>query len=866
MKHAIAIAPFLLCWPAFQAAAAQPKRVDFDRDVRPILDQSCRKCHGPEKQKGGLRFDRRQGALADGDSGKRAVTPGRADDSELIRRVEAGNADERMPPNSEPLGREQIKTLRAWIEQGANWPETAAAPTGGRREMVVTDEDRRHWSYRALRAVDLPAVKDATWCRTPVDRFILAGLEARAILPNAPADRRTLIRRLSFDLLGLPPAPEEVDAFAADPRPAAYEELVERLLASPRYGERWARHWLDVARYADSDGLETDADRPNAYPYRDFVIRSLNDDFPYQKFVRWQLAGDEYEPDNPRARAATGFLTGAPTEFLMVPMEEEKLRLRFNELDDMAATTMSAFLGLTLGCARCHDHKFDAIPTRDYYRLQCAFTTTARDNVLLTTRAEAAAYREREAKWVERQKAAQNRWNAWLGEQKKRHAPSLRRAKIDALAIGDAEKKLLKEQPDSEAGKKLSRRHEKALALSDADYRRALTDDERRRWDAFKNELDAVQRSRPRRPPTALAIVDTKSEPAPTWLLERGDFYAKKERLQVGFLTVLTGARTPEEYWAAARRAVPPGQSTGQRRALADWITDVDHGAGALLARVMVNRVWQHHFGEGLVRTVSDFGVRGERPTHPELLEWLAREFVAGGWRLKPLHRLILNSAAYVQATTFDAARSGADPDNRLLWRRRPRRLEAEVLRDAVLSVSGTLNPEPFGPAFKPPIPPEAMLARNTKDPYPTNAADTHATRRRSVYLFHKRVVQHPLMQAFDGPDAAVSCGRRSSTTVAPQALALLNDTFFRDRAADLGRRLLAGGTRPEDWVDRGFRMALSRSPDGVERAASVQFLERQLARRAAREPSRAPEEIRAHALADFCQALFGLNEFIYVD
>jgi hypothetical protein len=867
MKHLSALVTLVLCWPALPAAREQPERVDFGRDVRPILVRSCWKCHGPEKQKSGLRFDRRQGAVAAGDSGKTAIRPGRAEDSELIRRVEAGDAEERMPPKAEPLGREQIRTLRAWIDQGADWPESAAAATGGRREMVVTDEDRRHWSYRPLKATCPPVPTEALWCRTPVDRFILAALETRGIHPNAPAERRTLIRRLYFDVLGLPPPPGAVEAFVADPRPTAYEELVERLLASPHYGERWGRHWLDVARYADSDGLESDADRPNAYHYRDFVIRALNDDLPYQQFVRWQLAGDEYEPDDPRALAATGFVTGAPTEVLTVPMEEEKLRLRFDELDDMASTTASAFLGLTLGCARCHDHKFDAIPTRDYYRLQCAFTTTARANVLLTTRAAAADYRAREAKWNERRQAAQRRLDAWLGDQKKRHAASLRGAKIDALAITDAEKMVLKERPDSEEGKKLARRHEKALALSDDDYRRVVTDDERRQWDALKRDVDIVQRARPQSPLTALAIIDKKSEPEPTWLLDRGDFYAKRELLQVGFLTVLTGSRAPEDYWAAARREAPPGQGTGQRRALAEWITDVDHGAGALLARVIVNRVWQHHFGEGLVRTVSDFGVRGERPTHPELLEWLAHEFVAGGWRLKPLHRTILNSAVYRQATTFDAARHEIDPDNRLLWRRRPLRLEAEVLRDAVLAVSGTLNPEPFGPAFKPPISPEAMLARNTKDPYPRDAVDSNATRRRSVYLFHKRVVQHPFLQAFDGPDAVVSCGRRSTTTVAPQALALLNDRFIRDRAADLGRRLLAeGGSNAEEWVERGFRLALSRPPDGAERAAGVRFLERQIERRAAREPSEAPEAIRTHALTDFCQSLFSLNEFIYVD
>jgi uncharacterized protein DUF1553 len=455
----------------------------------------------------------------------------------------------------------------------------------------------------------------------------------------------------------------------------------------------------------------------------------------------------------------------------------------------------------------------------------------------------------------------------WLTEQKKPHAVPLRNAKIDALAISDLDKSLLKEQPDSEAGKKLAKQHEKALVISDDDYRRAFSDAERRQWNALKEETEIVKRSEPQRPPTALAIVDSQATPEPTWLLERGDFYAKKELLQVGFLTVLTGSKSPEDYLSEARREIAPDRSTGQRRALADWIADVDQGAGALLARVMVNRVWQHHFGEGLVRTVSDFGVRGERPTHPELLEWLAHGFVEGGWRLKPLHRLIVTSAVYMQDTSYDADRAAKDPENRLLWRRRARRLEAESLRDAVLSVSGTLNLEPYGPAYKPPIPPEAMLARNTKDPYPKDARDTESTHRRTVYMFHKRVVQHPLMQAFDGPEAAVSCGRRNITTVAPQALALLNDTFLRDRAADLARRLMAeGGPGPEDWVARGFELALSRPPNSAERSASVQFIETRIGRRSARDKSRSPDEHRLRALTDFAQALFSLNEFIYVD
>ncbi len=815
LRHIFGLILILLC------RVAVAEQVDFARDVRPIFERSCIKCHGAEKQKGGLRLDRAKDALSVLESGKKSITAGKPDQSELMRRVMAVDADERMPSKGPPLEAQEVAVLRKWIEEGASWPEVAGSAVTARKEMVVTRDDREHWAYRKLHTVPVASVKDANWGHGVIDRFILSALEARGIRPNAMADRRTLIRRVYFDVLGLPPTPKEVEEFVADASPDAYEKLVERVLASPHYGERWGRHWLDVARYADSDGLESDADRPNAFQYRDFVIKALNSDMSYQTFVRWQLAGDEYEPENPLAISATGFITGAPCEFLMVPMVEEKLRLRFNELDDQAATTAQAFLGLTLGCARCHDHKFDAIPTRDYYRIQCAFTTTSRDNVLLVSLAERNTYKEQEAAWNERMKVAQKKVDDWVKEQKKG------REKI-----------------------------------KDEELRKLLTDDGRAQWDELKKDVEAVKKTAPKKPPAALAIVDTKAEPEPTFLLDRGNFNVKKEQLALGFLTVLSD-RDPQEYWAEARKSVGD-RSTGQRRALAEWITDVDHGAGALLARVMVNRVWQHHFGEGLVRTVNDFGVRGEMPTHPELMEWLANEFVAGGWKLKSLHRAILNSSSYMQSTDFDEARANVDPDDRLLWRRRPQRLEAEVLRDSVLAVSGTLNEQQFGPAFKAPIPKEAMQARNTKDPYPMDVKDSPATRRRTVYMFHKRVVQHPMMQAFDGPDAQTSCGRRSQTTVAPQALALLNDSFMRERAMDFAKRLMKDGTNEQDWVKGGFEIALGREPTAMELAESVKFVQRQIERR--QERKKDPGDIRLEALADFAQAIFGLNEFIYVD
>lgn len=841
-------------------------KVDFQNEVRPILD-TCIKCHGPEKQQGGVRFDLQSGAFRAGDSDSHAIVPRDSTKSELIRRIETKDASERMPPKGEPLTQYQIKVLRAWIDQGAHWPESSESRVE-RGEMVVTEEDRKHWSYRKLSHVILPTIKDSDWCATPIDRFVLAALEAKSLHPNKPADRRTLIRRIYFDLVGMPPSPEEVSAFVEDQRENVYEVLIDGLLDSPHYGERWGRHWLDLTRYADSNGLETDHDRSDAYHYRDFVIRSFNDDLPYQTFVRWQLAGDEYEPDNPQAIAATGFLTTAPNELLEPKhLEEERLRLRFNELDDTAVTTSAAFLALTLGCARCHDHKFDAIPTRDYYRIQAALIGTARGSVPLASREDVATYREQDAEWKARLSPVQKQLDDWLTEQKKPHEDALRRSKIDALSISDADKTVLKEQSDSEQGKKLARTHSKKIKLTDDDFRNAFTQSQRDQWDLLKAAFDNVNRSRPKPLSTALAITEAKREPPETWLLTRGDFYSKQERVELGFLTVLTSSRSARDYWESARRADPSVQTSQQRRALAEWMTDADQGAGALLARVLVNRVWQHHFGEGLSRTANDFGTRAEPPSHPELLDWLAHDFVIGGWRLKRIHKLILMSSVYQQDTSFDEACANIDPENRLLWRRRPMRLESEIIRDAVLAVSGTLNFEQFGPAFKPPIPAEAMLARNTKSPYPLDARDTPATRRRSVYMFHKRVVQHPLMQVFDGPDASASCGKRINTTVAPQALALLNDPFLRDRANDFAKRLIAeGGPDSADWIKHGFRLALSRPPSVSELRASLEFVENQLKGRMERKTIETEDEIRRQSLADFCQGLFSLNEFIYVD
>ncbi|MCC2668065.1 MAG: Planctomycete cytochrome, partial [Armatimonadetes bacterium] len=399
------------------------------------------------------------------------------------------------------------------------------------------------------------------------------------------------------------------------------------------------------------------------------------------------------------------------------------------------------------------------------------------------------------------------------------------------------------------------------------EYRTLFSEAQRARWDTLKAAVTAVEAARPAALPTALAMADFGATPRETWLLDRGDLHLKKERVELGFLSVLTAGQPPAAYWADAKRQGTRTDTTYQRRALAEWMADPKQGAGALLARVAVNRLWQHHFGEGLVRTVNDFGKQGEAPSHPELLEWLSSELIQGGWKLKPLHRLLVLSSTYRQSAAPGGGAADprrVDPENRLLWHRAPRRIEAEAFRDAMLSVSGSLNEQRYGPAFKPPIQPEAIQARNVKDPYPANVKDTPETRRRTIYSFHKRVVQYPLLQAFDGPDAAASCGRRNTTTVAPQALAVLNEPFVRLRAQDLAARVRAdAGEDAAAQVDRAYRLALGRAPAPKEQAAALRFLEQQAARRKARD---AGTDAGLLALTDFAQVLFGLNEFMYVD
>jgi len=839
---------------------------DFAKDIRPLLKTHCVKCHGEEKQQGGLRLDTKSAALQGGDSGRPSIVAGKPDESLLIEMVTSKDIDQRMPLKAEPLKGAEVELLKRWIHAGAQWPESESVKSAP-SQMVVSDEDRQHWSFRPLQHITPPTVEDVASIRTPVDLFIRRTLSEHKLTPSQEADQRTLIRRVTFDLIGLPPKPEEIAAFVHSSDSNAYEQLVEKLLSSDHYGERWARHWLDVARYADSDGQEGDADRPNAYRFRDFVIHALNHDMPYNEFVRWQLAGDEIDPDNPRAIAATGFIVAGTSTVLKVPMEEEKLRNRANELDDMVSTTGQALLGLTLACARCHDHKYDPLPTRDYYRMMRIFNSGDRREVPFVARAELATHRQATSSWQKEFDEAKKQRDDWLKEARKPFVDSVRAGKIAKLSASEAEKKLLLETPEDANAKKLANRFSKELKVGDAEYVAVMPEEKQAIWKEKDRQVREIEARKPATLPTAFAFADFAPEPRESWLFERGDFMARNERMDLGFLTVLTTGKTPGDYWFEARGSQRRDDSTQQRRAMADWITDLDHGAGVLLARVIVNRVWQHHFGEGLVKTVSDFGTRGDLPTHPQLLEWLASEFIHHGWSLKHLHRLILNSACYRQSNTSNAVNAAVDPGNQWLWQRRPMRLESEVLRDSILAVCGSLNPAMYGPSFKPPIAVEAMQARNVKNAYPRDATDSAETRRRSIYMFHKRVVQYPFLQAFDAPDAQVSCGRRVNTTVAPQALALLNDPFVRLRAAELAQRLqLEFSSEPTKQVQRAFELCLARQPQADELEDTIAFLRSQQVVRSQRDSKLSAEQATQLALTDMCQMMFSLNEFIYID
>jgi hypothetical protein len=828
----------LALWCAAAGSVTAQQVPDYEKDVKPILSKNCYACHSSSRAMGGIRLDIRAGAVAKGDSGRPAILPGDSGGSEIIHRLTATGKNMRMPLGGQPLPAESVAIVRSWIEAGASWPESAAdmaVRRPGPVEMQVTDRDRQHWAFRPLQKVQPPAVKDAAWQKNPIDRFVFAALDAKGLAPSPQASKAVLIRRLYFTVIGLPPTPAEVQAFLNDSSPQAYDHLVEGLLANPHYGERWARHWLDVARYADSEGYNRDADRPAIYRYRDFVIRAFNDDMPFTKFVRWQIAGDEYEPDNPEAVTATGFLAAGPREHSMVTdTPENKLQYIYDELDDLVSTTSQAMLGLTVGCARCHDHKFDPIPTRDYYRLAAAFRNFDRKETYLSRPHRAL--------------------EQWAGAKR----AELREQKIQASDIPEEARVSLRAPLEKNNSGQVFfyKKYDEKLRFTEDEFQAWLSPADRATYEGLKHAVADVEQKLGKEPPKGFVVVDSQATPIDSYLLGRGSARNRKEKVQFGFLSVLTRGNPSGEYRAAV--AKPGLASTFQRGAVAEWLVDVDRGAGALLARVIVNRLWQHNFGEGLVNTPNDFGLQGEKPSHPELLEWLAGELIRNGWQLKPIQRLILTSSAYRLSTEYDKNSAHIDADERLLWRRRPLRMEAEALRDYILAVSGSLNDKMYGPGVRPHIPVEATVTRSkdkwSKDNTIVEGSDVW---RRSVYVFAKRTVRLPWLETFDAPDWTTSCGRRVPTTVPTQALSLMNDPFVREQARRFAARI--GAEAPagnQSQITYAYQLAFGRPPSPAEMAAGLTFL-----------PSRNTDAAEnQQRLVNFCHVLFTLNEFMFVE
>ncbi len=716
----------------------------------------------------------------------------------------------------------------------------ARADDPAKDDAKITAEDRTHWAFRPVKRPDVPEVKDASWCRNPIDRFVLAKLEEKGWRPAPPSPPPALLRRVHLDLTGLPPTIREQDAFLRDPSPEALDRVVDDLLARPSYGERWARHWLDVARFAESNGFERDAAKPNAWRYRDWVIRALNDDKPYDRFLVEQLAGDELPDAGTDSLIATGFLRLGPWDDEPADPAQD----RFDQLDDVVSTTSEVFLGLTLGCARCHDHKFEPLTSLDYTRMVAIFAPLRRPRSGRTeldlpagSHAQVEAVAERDRRIVTR-----------------RLAIDAFRARAEAAYLGSPDCPL--PAPAREAFR--------AAPASRSELQRKLVEQNRSAFEkgvaaemdaedlaAIRGHEDEIRALRERTPdlPRGYFFSETPPETLETRLLARGQAIRPGPVVVPGVPAVLVATQPGFPARAA---------STSRRRlTLARWLTKAEH---PLTARVIVNRVWQFHFGDGLVRTPSDFGTAGDPPTHPELLDWLADWFVTEGrWSLKRLHRLILRSNAARMAKARRAEYAAEDPEDRLLWRMPYRRLEVEAIRDSILWASGRLNPAMYGPSMFPPVPKGAL--EGSSDPATVwKPSDEHEAARRTIYAFVKRSMVVPMIEVLDFCDTTRSAPRRLITSTAPQALALFNGEFVDRQSHHFADRLIReAGDDPKAQVRLAYRLALSRParPDEVDTMTA--FL--------SREAGPAPAEPAwRKALARMARVIFNLNEFAYPD
>jgi hypothetical protein len=815
----------------------------FEKEVAPILQASCVRCHGGanERVRGGLRLTSREAVLKGGDDGPAAV-PGKPGESLLIGMVNYKNVVDRaagMPPK-EKLPAEEIEALTRWVRMGLPWTPGKVLtakdrPKGG----VVTDESKNYWCYRPVKPPAVPAVKDRAWVRNPIDAFLLAKIEAKGLAPAAPADRVALCRRACYDLTGLPPTPEQVDAFVSDRSPAAWEKLIGKLLDSPQYGEQWGRHWLDVVRFAETNGYERDGPKPYAWRFRDYVIKSFNDDKPYDQFVREQLAGDEMAGYNPDAVIATGYYRLG----LWDDEPADPQQARFDELDDFVTTTAQGFLGMTMNCARCHDHKRDPIPQADYYRLLAFFADVPRYDGNRDTRSAVALT---DITPPDRRAAYEDDFSK-RDARKAELTAALRRIEDEAIKKLPAEDQRAAEGP--ERPQVLRKIKPLLTAEQAADHAR------------LRQELASL-RAVPEPPgrTLALSVNHCPLSPPDTFVMARGNPHAPGAKVEPGFPTVL-GFPAP-----TIPKPEKGAKSSGRRTVLADWVASRDN---PLTARVLVNRLWQHHFGRGLVPTPNDFGKLGEPPTHPELLDWLADDFMKGGWRVKRLHKLIMMSSAYQMSSkapltpTLSPEGRGQgeglklDPANALWWRFPMRRLTAEEVRDSILAASGRLNLKAGGPGVFPKIPKE-VLAGQSRPGEGWEQSPPDEAARRSVYVHVKRSLLVPILSHHDQADTDSSCPVRYTTTVPTQALGMLNGEFTNEQAAAFAERLRKEA--PDDvaaQVRRAVRLTTGRQPGDDEVRKDVAFIKGMRTRHGLTE---------AAALKQYCLLALNTNEFIYLD
>jgi len=897
--------------------------VDFESQIKPLLAAKCLDCHGPDTQEHHLRLDRRAAILRGGDSGEPAMVPGNSETSHLIQLVRGTQAGKIMPPDeADRLTNQQVELLRAWIDQGATWPGPDGADDEG---PLKTD----HWSFQPV-SDSLPPVIDSKWITNGVDAFILRKLTEHSLTPNPQATRAELIRRISLDMLGLPPTPEDVRAFVADTNSRAYETLVERILASPHYGERWSRYWLDLVRFAETNGYETNRERPNAWPYRDYVIRALNESKPYDQFVREQLAGDALGVPE-----ATAYLVAGPYDLVKSPDINLTLMQRQNELDDMINTTSTAFLGLTVGCARCHNHKFDPIRQTDYYAMQAIFSgvqhgdrqmplSEDRQQQLATlhqrivqlqdelrpfiknasgsrpsvnARGNDDVFEPTEARFVRFTIDATTGSQPCIDELEVFSGPkNLALASLGAKAtcsstlpgyaihklehindglfgnshswisneVGDGwiqielpEKTSINRiawarDREGKFGDRLTTQYKIEVATESDQWKTVATsadrapftgaapappeydfakfpDDKAEQGRQLLSQLKEAESRRDQLQASATVYAGSFQQPGATYRLFRGEPLAKREQVRPGAVEVLGKLPISE--------ATPEQQ---RRLALAEWMASKEN---PLTARVIVNRLWQFHMGKGLVTTPSDFGAAGVAPTHPELLDWLARELMNYNWSLKHVHRLILNSSTYRQSSRPRADALQADGATEWWWRFPPRRLEAEPIRDSILAVSGVLDDRMYGPGFSG----FEVEQENVRHYFPKKNYGPEDWRR-MIYMTKVRLERESVFGIFDCPDAATAVPKRSRSTTPLQALNLFNSSFMLQQSQLLADRLQHDcGDDVSRQISRAFWLCCSREPDSAELSESQEF-------------------IAEEGLAAFCRAMLNGNEFVFLE